>query len=212
MRAARRRRRRPAAAGIPDCRRPPPPAAARRAPGRPGRRCRRGPLRAARRAGSSPALSACHSVGVDQQRHVAQRPGPLRARRVLVDAVEHAGVAQVPVGRGEAPVDLRRARARRASAGTARQCSRTRPSASIISSKLPGSGVIARQDAARGPRPSATRCRDGPCAPSNLSRPPQVERHREFQRALLRRDAERSRAYGRAPRTAPGAAPRPRRN
>ena len=43
---------------------------------------------------------------VDQERHVAQRPRPHRARGVLIDAIEHAGVAKVPVGRGKAAIDL----------------------------------------------------------------------------------------------------------
>src|SRR5262249_44183189 len=43
---------------------------------------------------------------VDQERHVAQRPRPLGPRRVLVDAIEDAGIAQMPIGGGEAPADL----------------------------------------------------------------------------------------------------------
>jgi len=43
---------------------------------------------------------------VDQERHVAQRPRPLGPRRVLVDAIEDAGIAQMPIGGAEAPADL----------------------------------------------------------------------------------------------------------
>src|SRR5262249_59133216 len=39
---------------------------------------------------------------VDQERHVTERPRPLRPRCVLVDAIEHAGVVQVAIGGGEA--------------------------------------------------------------------------------------------------------------
>ena len=59
---------------------------------------------------------------------MAERPGPLGAGGVLVDAIEHAGIAQVPVGRREAPVDL--VGAERASIGQERRANaaRTRPS------------------------------------------------------------------------------------
>jgi hypothetical protein len=49
-------------------------------------------------------------VGFDDQWHMAGRPRPLDSRRVFVDAVEHAGIAQVPVGDREAAVDLLRAK------------------------------------------------------------------------------------------------------
>ena len=45
-------------------------------------------------------------AGLDDERHMAERPRPLDARRILVDAIEHAGIAQVPIGGGEAAVDL----------------------------------------------------------------------------------------------------------
>jgi hypothetical protein len=46
--------------------------------------------------------------GVDQQRYMAQRPRPLGAGRILVHAIEHAGIVQVAIGGCEAPVDLLR--------------------------------------------------------------------------------------------------------
>ena len=55
-----------------------------------------------------PGLERLPFLGIDQQRNVAQRPGANGAGRILVDAIEHAGVAQVAVGRREPPVDLRR--------------------------------------------------------------------------------------------------------
>ncbi len=47
-------------------------------------------------------------LGIDDQRNMAHQPRAHRAGRVLVDAVEHTGVAQVPVGGGEAAIDLLR--------------------------------------------------------------------------------------------------------
>ena len=55
-----------------------------------------------------PGLQLLPFGGIDQQRHVAERPGPHRPRRVLVDPIEHAGIAQMPVGGGKPPVDLLR--------------------------------------------------------------------------------------------------------
>ena len=70
---------------------------------------------------------------------MAERPRPLDAGRILVDAIEHAGAAQIAVGGGEAAIDLFAAeRGQHARNGC--QCARTRPSPSIISSKMPGSG------------------------------------------------------------------------
>ena len=43
---------------------------------------------------------------------MAERPWPLDARRILVDAIEHAGIAQIPIGGGEAAIDLVAAEAR----------------------------------------------------------------------------------------------------
>jgi hypothetical protein len=37
---------------------------------------------------------------------VAQRPGTLKPGRILVDAIEDAGLAQMPVSRGKTAVDL----------------------------------------------------------------------------------------------------------
>ena len=45
-------------------------------------------------------------AGLDDERHVAERPRPLDARRILVDAIEHAGIAQVSIRGGETAVDL----------------------------------------------------------------------------------------------------------
>ena len=45
-------------------------------------------------------------AGLDDERHMAERPRPLDARRILVDAIEHAGIAQVSIGGGEAAIDL----------------------------------------------------------------------------------------------------------
>ena len=51
---------------------------------------------------------------IDQQRHVAERPRPVGARRVLVDAIEHAGIVQVAVGGGKPAIDFVGSRAPRA--------------------------------------------------------------------------------------------------
>lgn len=45
---------------------------------------------------------------LDQERHVAQRPRPFGPGRVLVDAVERAGLVQVAIGGGETPAQLLR--------------------------------------------------------------------------------------------------------
>ena len=43
---------------------------------------------------------------VDQQRHVAQRPGPLGAGGLLVDAVEHAGIVHMAIGSSKTRAEL----------------------------------------------------------------------------------------------------------
>src|SRR5262249_510359 len=43
---------------------------------------------------------------VDQERHMAQRPRPLGPCRILIDAIENAGIAQVAIGSGETPTEL----------------------------------------------------------------------------------------------------------
>ena len=47
-------------------------------------------------------------LAVDEQRNVAEQPRTNRARRILIDPIEHARIAQVAVGRRKPPVDLRR--------------------------------------------------------------------------------------------------------
>jgi hypothetical protein len=42
----------------------------------------------------------------DEQRHVAERPRPLGASRVLIDAIEHPGIVQVAISCRETPRDL----------------------------------------------------------------------------------------------------------
>ena len=37
---------------------------------------------------------------------MAERPGPLGAGGILVDAIEHAGIPQMPVGGIKSPVDF----------------------------------------------------------------------------------------------------------
>jgi hypothetical protein len=66
-------------------------------------------------------LGALHQPGlqrlpfrsVDQQRNVTERPGAIGARCILVHAIEHAGIVQVTVGGGEAPIDLLRPQRRK---------------------------------------------------------------------------------------------------
>ena len=61
---------------------------------------------------NDPGLERLPFLGVDQQRNVAQQPRANGARRILVDPIEHAGIAQVAVRRREPPVDFRRAQLR----------------------------------------------------------------------------------------------------
>ena len=44
--------------------------------------------------------------GLDDERHMAERPWALDAGGILVDAIENAGTAQITVGGGEAAIDL----------------------------------------------------------------------------------------------------------
>src|SRR4029077_18595381 len=46
--------------------------------------------------------------GFDEQRHVAERPGSHRARGILIDTVEDAGLTQVAIGRRKPAVDFLR--------------------------------------------------------------------------------------------------------
>ena len=55
---------------------------------------------------NEPNLERLPFLGIDQQRNVAQQPGANRAGGILVDPIEHAGVAQVAVGRREPAIDL----------------------------------------------------------------------------------------------------------
>src|SRR5262249_12569179 len=41
-----------------------------------------------------------------ENRGLADGPGPPALRRILVDAIENAGITQVAIGRGEAPAEL----------------------------------------------------------------------------------------------------------
>ena len=45
-------------------------------------------------------------AGLDDERDMAERPRPLDAGGILIDAIEHAGIAQIAVGSGEAAIDL----------------------------------------------------------------------------------------------------------
>jgi hypothetical protein len=62
-------------------------------------------------------LGALHQAGLerlpfgrfDQQRHMAERPRPVSAGRILVHAVENTGIAQMAIGGAESPADLFRA-------------------------------------------------------------------------------------------------------
>ena len=136
---------------------------------------------------NDPGLERLPLLGVDQQRNVAEQPGTNGAGGILVDAIEHAGVAQMPVGRRKAPVDLGRPELRehpqerppvRAHAPVAihHLVEDARRAADIPP------GVVSR---------SATSCEAlsrWAMAPSNLSRTPQVERHRVLQRPFFRRE------------------------
>ena len=116
--------------------------AAGRRPRRPAgrrRRCRPEALQQGRRAGRGPA-DAPAIPPVDQERQVRQRPGPLLRRRLVIDPVEDADIAQVAVGDVEAPADLGRPPARQARRAPAASAAARRRLASIISSGTPGSG------------------------------------------------------------------------
>ena len=194
---ARRRaaRRRPAAAGIPDCRRS---TAAGSRPSRieraPARRRPPAPLRATRRAGSRPAFSSRPFAGLDDQRHMAERPRPLDAGGVLVDAIEHAGVAQVAIGGGEAAVDLLGAERRpacRETAASARAPGRRHPSSRRRCRAAAGS----RRQMLRALAVSRSAVVSSGAAIGAilLDRPPQVEGDRIFERAFARRHVDRVR-------------------
>ena len=77
---------------------------------------------------------------VDQQRHMRQRPGALGGAGLVVDAVVDAGVAQILVGAGEAPVELFGPELVERRDEAASRPVAALPAASTISSGTPASG------------------------------------------------------------------------
>ncbi len=51
-------------------------------------------------------------AGLDDERDMAERPRPLDTGRIFIDAIEHAGIAQITIGGGEAAIDLVAAQSR----------------------------------------------------------------------------------------------------
>ena len=131
-----------------DQRRRQPPVADQRAP---ARRHPPAPLRAAAARWISPAFSCSHS-SASMSSGTWLSGQAARRRRVLIDAIEDAGIAQITVGGGEAAVDLIGAERRRASTGTAASARARAPSRIHHLVGNAGQRPIAGQQAARGCR------------------------------------------------------------
>ena len=149
---------------------------------------------------------------LDDQRHMAERPRPLDAGGILIDAIENAGAAQIAVGGGEAAIDL--VGAERRQHGEERLPVRAHAAVAIHHLvENAGQRPVTRQRTVPGPR-SRFRRRVSSWAAMAMFyvHAPQIEGGRIFERDVGAAERRSARRYGRDPGSARGGAPRPRRS